>query len=377
MPKNIDIKTGFGFKIDTISGTIFSKYPLGTAVLEAPFFLFTHIIIKTLKPEEANGFTTPYIYGRIASVFTYFFLALYFLFYISKEYIKSKKGLLFFFVLLIFGSNLFYSIVWQPCMSHIYSFFLFSVLLAVIVSPKFQKLRYLLPIILLLIFLVRNTNLVAALILLYLYRSKWAQFRRSGWNWFKVILGCAFCLSLLCIYLLYKYYCYKNGFEAYSNETFSNILHPRIDVILFSATNGLFWYTPILFFLIVAFFFGVFKTLIKTKQELFVEEKASVAVLVFFFLLYGSWWYPTLSCGFSHRGLIDFLPILSLGAFASLQRKEFQFGSRNLRLLAIPVLVCLFSTIYLSMVYPGCLNDYNATNFYDWKELKRAITASF
>lgn len=106
---------------------IFSKYTCGVALLEWPFFLSAHALSKPLG-YPSDGRSTIYGYGLMAAGAVYFVLGMLLLYRFLTRYFKTFT-VKFTLAALFLGTNLMYYTIIQPAMSHIYSFFLFSVLL--------------------------------------------------------------------------------------------------------------------------------------------------------------------------------------------------------------------------------------------------------
>ena len=110
------------------NGGLVLKMTMGVALLEAPFFLLAHWTAKSAHI-NANGYSWIY----------HFFMAISALFYAIWAIFLQRKLLLRYFtegavsltLLAIFvGTNLFYYTTSEGSMSHVYSFFLFTVFIA-------------------------------------------------------------------------------------------------------------------------------------------------------------------------------------------------------------------------------------------------------
>ncbi len=179
-PDNIDAKTGDGFHLDSITNKVTTKYPSGTAILQIPFFIGSHFLAKPFG-FKADGFSKIYSFGLYLSGVFY---CCFGLFLLSKFLVRhfspviSVTAPFLFFV----GSNLYYYSIDTPGMSHVYSFFLFCLIiyLTPIITTK-TSFKYYLQFFccIILVFLTRPTNILIGLFpLFYNIKSKKEFFNR-------------------------------------------------------------------------------------------------------------------------------------------------------------------------------------------------------
>lgn len=108
------------------SGKTYSKYTCGVAIMELPFFLAAHLYSKiSVKNTDIHA-----IYGRGNAIagLCYFWLGLLVLYHLARRFFDNTEVLIA-LCAIVFGTNLFYYTFYAPGMSHVYSFFLFSVFL--------------------------------------------------------------------------------------------------------------------------------------------------------------------------------------------------------------------------------------------------------
>jgi hypothetical protein len=346
-PDSIESKIGFGFKTNIDSQYLFTKYPPGVAVLEAPIFLIGHEIIKILAPERANGFTPPYQIVRIISVHVYLFIGLWCLSLIALKFGRSFYQIVGIIFLIIFGTNVWYSAIWQPCMSHLYSFALVAMLLYCIYLPKNKTYWLKIGLLLGLIGCTRLVNLVIVFPLLIGYYQLFSAETKKFWA--LAGLGLGIIIGLL-PQIAHSLYLKNKGLVAYANEGFPNWLSPKLDALYWSATNGIVIYTPIFAAIMVYTLYSF----IKKRDRI---DLMSLALFMGISYIYGSWWCPTMGCCIGHRSFIDFLPVF----FLPLIKNDIKPSHIVKTLL---VAACVY-TSYLSYKYPGCLDD--GGGIYPWK----------
>jgi hypothetical protein len=126
-PAGLDTLTGGGFTLDTLTGRVLTKYTSGVALLQAPFYLAGHGAAHVLGiPAGHFGPVDRVIVDVAAPVLLS--LGLWCLFLVLR--VRHGDGLSAWTLLGIYaGSNLFYYTIGDPGMSHVYSFFLFALLM--------------------------------------------------------------------------------------------------------------------------------------------------------------------------------------------------------------------------------------------------------
>jgi hypothetical protein len=302
-----------------------SKYPVGIAVLLLPFFVIAHLTALALNL-PATGYS--FIYQHTVGVAGVFYL-LFGAYYLSKALSKYFKHNAVFLtiVALIFGTNLFHYATYESLMSHIFSFFLVSVFLYILLiwqeRPNIKsslKLGFLAG----LIFLARNLNIIILLLLIPYINRKNVRF-----------LFLSFLILLLTILPQLLYWQYAAGemfYYSYPGESF-NFLDPRIKGFLLSYRRGLLFWSPIFLFTI----FGLYK--LKSKIGSLMHSIFLVlGVYIFFASSWGQWAYGS---GFGNRALIDIYPLLSF-MMANFYEKIYQLKNiKNLVFLLTALFIML------------------------------------
>ena len=137
-PDSIAAKTGDGFRIDTTNNKVITKYSCGIAILQMPFYLAAGIFDDSSDPGRIPGFTKAnHAAINIAAVF-YLLLGFFFLGrYLENRFHKPLVWLVLF--VLFTATNLYYYSVDETGMSHVYSFFLFSLFLFLVQKTEYFK----------------------------------------------------------------------------------------------------------------------------------------------------------------------------------------------------------------------------------------------
>ena len=293
-----------------------TKYPLGVAIMEAPFFLIAHCY-AILFNLEANGYSAIYQASISIAASFYGVLAIFILFSFFKGS-HSTTSILATLLIVFFGTNYYYYVVDSPGMSHVFSFFLISSFLLLFkrINAGDHSLRLLILLFITgaLVVLVRTVNGIVLILPLVL----WVNSKQEAITRIKYWITLKNILIFLGIFLLvfipqfsYNYFISESlSLDAYDNEHFVYLTSPQFLKVWFAPLNGLFLYNPLYFL----FFLGAI--------YLIREKIWNGWVILGFFLtisyVYASWWSTELGCGYGHRGFVEWLPVYSIGLILSL-----------------------------------------------------------
>lgn len=360
-PDHIAKKTGDGFALDTASGKVISKYPVGNALMHAPFYAMACLLDYLQGTKQNLGFSKIQHHFVIISFCFYESLALLLLLImLSRKYPKKRALLMLFFML--FSSNVLWYFTRDVGLSHGYSFFVFSALLFLLGRRKKINFWWLFALVFLaaLAVALRPINALAlALVLLGFGWSKillamaWAK--KHFWRFF-VLLS----FALLPIFLQLVYYLYAYGSwlsYSYGNEGFSFLFSPKFLAVFFALGNGLFPYNSPLLFVVLGFAF------FWKKQGK--NQWPALALFILTSFIYAAWWSVGLGCGFGHRGFVEFMPVF-LFPFASF------FDALNRRKQYLFSFFWLFHAIILmkiSYAYDGCWHGQSIWDLDAWWQL--------
>lgn len=297
------------------SGWYLNKYGCGVAILQSPFFLAGHWVAKS-KLSEAAGFAWPYYYAVMLGAGFYGALGLFFLGLSLRQYFSNTSTILT-LLAIGFGTNLFYYSSFEGMMSHVYSFFLFAVLLWLSIQWKKDfALKWMLSIALTggLILSTRLSNgLVLLVPLLWNVQNLKAlthTFRQIGkhYKWMPVAVLCLI-LPLLPHFLYLHHITGQWVLEAYSGENFF-WGQPLVHKVLFSFRKGWFIWSPVLLLGLAGFFF------IKNHPGFWVI--ASFLILNLY--LISSWWCWWYGGSFGMRALIESSVLLAIPLAATIEK---------------------------------------------------------
>lgn len=359
MPEKIEERCGEGFDVLEDEGKLHTKYPIGPAVLQAPFFLGAHAFAETLG-YEATGFSWIYHAAiMIAGVF-YAWAGCILLFrFLRRSFFKERESALL-VAILLFGTHLFYYSIDAPGMSHVYSFFLFSSFLflvpKILRSPTRGK-AMLLGGIAAAILLCRPSNLIflGAPFLMSFDSDPSFRDRMQRLNELRWLLLPALAAALLCLVPQSLYWHWLSDsplIYSYGDEGFSNWDRPRILEVLFSTKNGLIPYTP-LYLLILG---GMGMMTLKG------ERNGWIHLGLFLLLTYivASWWNWWFGCSFGGRNYVEYLAPFSI----PLGYLLFRTRSKLLRtLLILSILLFVYANLELVYYYDDCYYG----GIWDWQ----------
>lgn len=362
MPDSLYVMQGYAYSVNE-SGKIITKYPVGCAYFQAPFFLFEYAqkYNTTITGTEKE-------FVRAASYSTLFFVVLGMVL-LAEAFRKMGNNFWLAWLvslLLFFSSNLFYYTLKSPGYSHPYSFFLFSLLIYTLPvgTQRISAARWItVGFTLGLIFTVRTVNVLFALI--YITGILWARKENIGQLFSEKykIIAAILCSGIPVVpqMLYWKYAFGQYITNSYKGEGFIYWDNPHFAATLFSTNNGLFIFNPIwiLFFIAIIFLFAK-----STRVWGFVIA----AIFVLQIYLCSSWSSPYFGCSFGHRAFADLLPMAGLGLFLFLHKL---IGAVMQGWKKVTLLGTLFTLSSLCIVYSQRVTvNFNAcwgrANLYDY-----------
>lgn len=284
-----------------------NKYTFGSAVLMAPFFMTGHLV-ALMTGQPADGFSVPYLVVIALSGLFFGFTGLWFVFRIARSYGASANFSWLLCLVLLFATNLYYYVVIQPAMSHVYSFAAIAALVWMVrrdVKDQHDGNLWKMALLLGLVLVIRPFNVVVVLALPFLFDDPGtlvAALRRAvrpANLWKIVVAGGLFPLLLVVVWELQTGY---KIFYGYKGEGFVWD-SPSVASLLWSYRKGWFVYTPVALTVVVGLLFMFFRRDYYRLATFLIF----FSVLVYMLASWWSWWYGD---GFGMRPLVDFYPIL-------------------------------------------------------------------
>lgn len=373
-PAEVDENTGQGFKLDSASGKVITKYTYGVALMEAPFYFAAHLL-AALTEKTTDGFSLLYQKSINLAASFYGAMALVILFMVLRKRFDWIAALLS-CSLILFGTNLLYYIIDESGMSHVYSFFLASALIYWWHHRTAQV--YMVQALLVgfcagLAILIRPTN---ALLLLFIPLSNFNNFS-SWWPHVKSLLNAKFIIAAAIGTVLvwlpqFFYWEYLTGefvYYSYTNEGFQ-WLEPQFLSSFFAPRNGLFLYSPLYLFLMV---WAIVLAIRGSRLALINLSLFAIAAYVF-----SSWWAWHFGCSFGGRSYIEYLSIFSILMTSTL--REIQGIKSNLLKWFVWFLIVACVLYNLKMTY-SVTECFFSPDDWDWdrycKFLKEPVKIPF
>ena len=286
-----------------------NKYFAGEALLLLPFFL-AGTFFAWISGGEINGFSFFFQFFIGLGTLFYLFAGLNFLKKILEHFHIRPGVVTLTLISILFGTNLFYYSLWQPTMSHVFSFFAINGFLwFTIIAIQNRKVKSALwmGLFLGLAGLIRPTNLAVILLVPFMFENRLMlrQFLHKARSEKLPIL--IFTLSFLAILSsqVMLWYMQTGHFAvwSYQNEGF-NFSRPEIINVLFSWKKGLFIYTP----LILVALFGLIPLVIRSRMR-FISMAGFLMLSTY---VIASWWNWYYGDGFGLRPFIDYYGIYAI-----------------------------------------------------------------
>lgn len=338
---------GYGFTVDSISGKIITKYPVGVALMQAPFFGIIHAH-TAISGGVLDGFSRNYHNVPNWAAWFYSSMGLWLFYLFLRERVQRWVCWLS-MIAVFFGTSTYYYTADNSGMSHVYSFFLFSASIYVFDRVSKNGLRvvhaFWIGLICGLIVAVRPINIVfvpiAVFYLLVLNKKDWS-WAVSQLSWRKVltVIIMAF-LMLLPQFLYWKYTSGSFVHYSYGEEGFSYWYKPRLGALWFAPLSGLFIYSPAYLLAIIAMF-----RRLKAR-----ENRVMLGGFLLFSYLISAWHIYSFGCSFGSRNFVEYSVLFFIPlAFWLNDLKRIKRA-----VLGMGVIVSTVFTMTIAMSYSSCL----------------------
>ena len=360
-PKGCDI-VRHGFVLDLKKNKVITKTTYGVALLWTPFFLVAHFVALhwNLQPDGFSWF-----YERLTLIPGVFYLiiGLYFLRKFLRRYYSQLISFLA-IMLVLLGTNLFFWGTDGGLMSHVNSFFLFSLylfLLKKFLDSEKKSFRLFLgiSIVFAVAILIRPTNILLLTCLIFLDVTSFRDIRNRIILFLHPKYLVTFIIVCFLIFLpQFFYWKYLTGnfvYYSYPGETFSNWSNPQILSFWFAPLNGLFLYSP----LVLMFIAGIIAMIVKrVPNGIFVG-----IIFLFISYLFASWYCWFFGGSFGCRPVVEYYALLALpfGYFLTVISKM-----KNLFIRSLCILFIVVSSYYsLALTFN---NYWNTSSTWAWDD---------
>lgn len=320
-----------------------NKYFAGTAVLEAPFFL-GGCALAAITGTPVDGYSWPFQLMIGLAAIVYLALGLYLLGSLLIGFGIKENAVLVTLLLIAFGTNLFYYTVYEPSMSHVFSFCTISAFLFFTwkTSRRMSVSSVALAAVALgLTVLIRPTNVIVVLgipVITAGLSGTYALIKRLLEN--KRALVAAIVAFVVFVSVQPIIYVLQTGsimVWSYEGEGF-NFLAPEFYNVLLSYRKGLLVYAPVLALAFLGTTVGFTKNL---GRYMWLAVFLFVATWVI-----ASWWMWYYGGCFGHRAFIDHYPFFAIGIATVLH-----YGIGFIRPWVFSLLAMVFIPIQLIQTY--------------------------
>lgn len=291
------------------NGNPLSVFSFGIAILMAPFFFLGHFG-ALLFGYEPNGYTAPYAVAVIGAASFYLSFALVLLIKLIEERFNNLRTALISVLIIYLGTNLYYYSAFEMGMSHVFNFFIFTVLIYSHITYRetnFRKYVLLVGLISGLILVVKPYNAFGLLFLLPTSSSEWKKLWNNCINHKLAIAGGLTILFAFIALQVSYWYSVSGNYILFSygnlGEGF-NWGNPELYKVLFSVQNGWFIYTPLILFA----FAGI---IMQLRKKQFEAAKILVIILLAYYV-FASWWAWWFGAAYGHRAFVEFYSFLTL-----------------------------------------------------------------
>lgn len=304
-----------------VEGSRINKYPVGAAILEAPFYFAAHAVMLVKGALTGGGTLTGYEnlyqYAVLIAGVCYWAVGTLMLYRLLTKYLHFSKNVSFITcALMTYATNLFHYASYDACFSHIYSYALFNAFLLylcwyeqrdaegknrIVHTCVFGLLAGL-------IFMVRNTNTIFVVTYIFYGVTSWRTLKERAVVVCKpkravpiVLTGCATLLPQLCYWhaATGHWFVYSYG----SNEPFY-WLAPELGNFLFSVRKGLFFWCPFLLLAVVGMILAYRK-----RGKLYT---GLVVFLVLIVYISSAWWCWYYGGAYGQRVSVDFMCVFAV-----------------------------------------------------------------
>jgi hypothetical protein len=314
--ENMPVTSTWEFSPYPGTNKVKTRFTYGVALMESPFFGMAQLLRKIQGLKTNEPFASQISMMLLVSACFYGTFGLYFVYKTLSRHFLNKQTIFWTLSVLYFGTNLMFYIVREPYMSHVYSFFVVSVL--VYVLPTFWRTPSVINTILVgfliaLITLIRPSNFVFTLFILLYDVYNLSDLKNRILHIVQNIKTLWFIpfIALLLAIPQMMYWHYLSGkwvlniYKDIHHQSFTFWDNPKIYNIFLHPCCGFLLYTPLMWFTLVGMGW------MALKNQL--NGRLIGGVFLIFLYLYASWCIWGLGHTFSYRGFIDYYPLMVFG----------------------------------------------------------------
>jgi hypothetical protein len=340
-----DGSLGKDFLVEQPNGTKVNKCFPGVSLFYLPFFLLAYFL-SFLFVLPLDGYAPLFQWSIAIAHWFYFLWGLLILDRILRARGVEWSHRLIGFAALTFASNIFYYLVYDFSVAHVFGFFVCAYFIKLAIdwnqNPRWSLLGWM-TVLLALAVIMRPTNALFVLMLpLLLDGAQIKSFFRQkiaiqSIPWLQLLLAGAVLFIPL---LLWKIQTDTWLVYSYGEERM-DFTNPHFFEFLFSVKKGWWFWSPIMFFM--TFCAAYFYWKINPWKGIYFAS-----MILFIAYVFSSWWMWTFGGGLGQRPMIDFYPILVFGFIGFLH----VFSKSKI------LLLLLFPLILLNTVQAFQINKY-------------------
>ena len=292
-------------------GEYVDKYTCGIAFFELPLFIAAYVFSYLAGIDKRDYYNPLYCRAMAMCGLSIAFLGLWFL---RKTLLRlTSHGITFWVVCsVLFGTNFFYYATKEMSVSHVYSFFLFSLLmyhLPVFLKNPSRINSFLLGGILGWIVLIRPTNILVTILLLLYDVYSFGELKTRIQFYIRHYSSILWMVPAAFIFFIPQMLYWKEMtghwlYYSYTEEGFIYWKQPKIAAVLFDVQNGLFLYSPLVLLMVTGILLGLFKKAFQAPAVLLIFSIATY--------LFASWWAWWFGGAFGHRCYVELYALLAI-----------------------------------------------------------------
>ncbi len=313
------------FKVRQPNGTYVNKTFPGAALFYLPFFLVA-MVLSWLTGLPVDGYSVLFQWSIVAAHLFYFLAALVILDKFMALRGIAAKNRIASLLMITLTTNVFFYMVYDHSVVHIFGFFGCSLLLFLTQKGKEQNSwKYVgyVGIVMAVMLLTRPTNAMMLFFvpLVYPLRELVPDLKREfRWREFPFHLFAVAAIVLFLAPLLWKIQTGNWIVYSYGDEKL-NLLQPNLMNFLFSYKKGWLLWSPALILMLVG-------SLLWFMKRSRVSGFLFMGVLFSITYVFSSWWIWTYGMGMGQRTMIDYYPVLVWGmaGFLALLSKKAKIG---------------------------------------------------
>jgi hypothetical protein len=293
------------------NGTKVNKTFPGITIGYLPFFGAACVVAK-ITGFPIDGYAVPFQWSIVFAHWVYCILALILLLNVLMSMGVKRTFAQIVVTALLFATNVWYYVVYDQSVSHIFNLFLVSAFIYFFMRWQTKgKIGLLGSIgaILALLVISRPTNALVVLflpLLVFLNNGDWRELILQLKGNLRKLIPFLVAASLICALPLLLWH-WQTGYwfvYSYKDEGF-NFLQPHFLDFLVSYQKGWLLWNPLIA-LAIAYILVISKTLTWRHKIAFILP------MLFVVYVFSSWWCWTYGAGFGQRPMIEFLPFIFL-----------------------------------------------------------------